>query len=61
MSLNVTHSSQADVALDLYSPTQKIRQSVKDIMASDNKEAASEFLQVLLQEIANLKEYLKTS
>lgn len=61
MSLNVMHSSNTEVVLDLYSPTQKIRQSVKDIMASDNKEAASEFLQVLLEEIANLKEYLKTS
>lgn len=61
MSLNVIHSSNTEATLDLYSPTQKIRQSVKDIMAADNKEAASEFLQVLLEEIANLKEYLKTS
>lgn len=61
MSLNVIHSSNTEVTLDLYSPTQKIRQSVRDIMATDNKEAASEFLEVLLEEIANLKEYLKTS
>ncbi|QDT30415.1 Sensory/regulatory protein RpfC [Gimesia panareensis] len=61
MSLNVIHTSNTETTLDLYSPTQKIRQSVKDIMAADNKEAASEFLQVLLEEIANLKEYLKTS
>jgi len=61
MSLNVINTSSNEVVLDLYSPTQKIRQSVKDIMASDNKEAASEFLQILLEEIANLKEYLKTS
>ena len=61
MSLNVIHSSNTEVTLDLYSPTQKIRQSVRDIMATDNKEAASEFLEVLLEEISNLKEYLKTS
>ncbi|MFG0240887.1 MAG: response regulator [Gimesia chilikensis] len=61
MSLNVIHSSNTEVTLDLYSPTQKIRQSVRDIMATDNKEAASEFLEILLEEIANLKEYLKTS
>ncbi|MEQ8852965.1 response regulator [Gimesia sp.] len=61
MSLNVIHSSNTEVTLDLYSPTQKIRQSVRDIMETDNKEAASEFLEVLLEEIANLKEYLKTS
>ena len=61
MSLNVIHSSNTEVTLDLYSPTQKIRQSVREIMATDNKEAASEFLEVLLEEIANLKEYLKTS
>ena len=61
MSLNVIHSSNTEVTLDLYSPTQKIRQSVREIMATDNKEAASEFLEILLEEIANLKEYLKTS
>ncbi|QDT88040.1 response regulator [Gimesia chilikensis] len=61
MSLNVIHSSNTEVTLDLYSPTQKIRQSVREIMATDNKEAASEFLEILLAEIANLKEYLKTS
>ncbi|MCA9003849.1 MAG: response regulator [Planctomycetaceae bacterium] len=61
MSLNVLHSTQNAVSLDLYSPTQKVRQSVREIVQADNKEAASEFLKILLEEIANLKKYLKTS
>ena len=61
MSLNVIHSTESEMALDLYSPTQKVRQSVREIVEADNKEAASEFLKILLEEIANLKKYLKTS
>ncbi|WP_417379361.1 response regulator [Gimesia sp.] len=61
MSLNVIHSTDSETVLDLYSPTQKVRQSVKEIVEADNKEAASEFLKILLEEIANLKKYLKTS
>ncbi|WP_417386869.1 response regulator [Gimesia sp.] len=61
MSLNVLHSTQNAAPLDLYSPTQKVRQSVREIVEADNKEAASELLKILLEEIANLKKYLKTS
>ncbi|WP_339730198.1 response regulator [uncultured Gimesia sp.] len=61
MSLNVIHSSASEISLDLYSPTQKVRQSVKEIVKADNKQAASEFIEVLLEEVANLKKYLKTS
>ncbi|QDT94418.1 response regulator [Gimesia algae] len=61
MSLNVIHSTEGETVLDLYSPTQKVRQSVREIVEADNKEAASEFLKILLEEIANLKKYLKTS
>ncbi len=61
MSLNVIHSSENEVSLDLYSPTQKVRESVKEIVQADNKKAASEFLQILLEEIENLKKYLKTA
>lgn len=61
MSLNVFRSTQREKPLDLYSPTQKVRQSVREIVEADNKEAASEFLKILLEEIANLKKYLKTS
>lgn len=61
MSLNVIHSTESEIVLDLYSPTQKVRQSVREIVEADNKEAASEFLKILLEEIANLKKYLKTS
>lgn len=61
MSLNVIHSSENEVSLDLYSPTQKIRESVKEIVQADNKKAASEFLQILLEEIENLKKYLNTA
>ncbi|HAH47323.1 MAG TPA: response regulator [Planctomycetaceae bacterium] len=61
MSLNVIHSTESEMVLDLYSPTQKVRQSVREIVEADNKEAASEFLKILLEEIANLKKYLKTS
>lgn len=61
MALNVLHSTQNETPLDLYSPTQKVRQSVREIVEADNKEAASEFLKILLEEIANLKKYLKTS
>ena len=55
------HSTESEMVLDLYSPTQKVRQSVREIVEADNKEAASEFLKILLEEIANLKKYLKTS
>ena len=61
MSLNVNHSADDEQALDLYSPTQKVRSSVREIVKADNKQAASEFLTVLLEEIANLKKYLKIS
>ncbi|WP_339673864.1 response regulator [uncultured Gimesia sp.] len=61
MSLNVIHSTESEMVLHLYSPTQKVRQSVREIVEADNKEAASEFLKILLEEIANLKKYLKTS
>jgi len=59
MSLNVAHSSTDEEALDLYSPTQKLRQSVREIVQTDNKKAAEEFLHILLEEIENLKKYLK--
>ncbi|MCH9653850.1 MAG: response regulator [Planctomycetes bacterium] len=59
MSLNVIHSSAEESPLDLYSPTQKIRESVKEIIEADNKEAASDFLQILMEQIENLKKYLK--
>tara|TARA_R110002111_G_scaffold259308_1_gene329264 strand:+ start:73893 stop:74471 length:579 start_codon:yes stop_codon:yes gene_type:complete len=61
MSLNVIHSSVSEAPLDLYSPTQKVRESVREIVKADNKAAATEFLKILLEEIANLKKYLKTS
>ncbi|WP_299467393.1 response regulator [uncultured Gimesia sp.] len=61
MSLNVIHASTSETPLDLYSPTQKLRQSVREILKADNKAAASEFLKILLEEIANLKKYLKTA
>jgi len=59
ISLNVADSSTDEEALDLYSPTQKVRQSVKEIVQADNKKAAAEFLEILLEEIENLKKYLK--
>ncbi|QDT29427.1 response regulator [Gimesia panareensis] len=58
MAMGVPQISSADKAVDLYTPTQSVKDAVKGIIDSRNPGAAEQFMECLSQEVASLKEFL---
>ncbi len=60
MAMGAPSSASNGKSLDLYSPTQKLKEVVKEIIDSGNAGAAEQFIGCLDEEVASLKNFLET-
>lgn len=58
MAMGVPQISTTDKAVDLYTPTQSVKDAVKGIIDSRNPGAAEQFMECLNHEVASLQEFL---
>lgn len=58
MAMGAPSSSSNGVSLDLFTPTQKLKEAVKEIIDSGNVGAAEQFIGCLNEEISSLQDFL---
>ncbi|MCR9230483.1 MAG: response regulator [bacterium] len=58
MAMGVPQISSSDKAIDLYSPTQSVKNVVQGIINSRNSGAAEQFMECLSEEVSSLQDFL---
>jgi len=60
MAMGVPQISTSDKVVDLYTPTQSVKDAVQGIIDSRNPGAAEQFIECLNQEVGSLQEFLSS-
>ena len=60
MAMGVPRISTSDKVVDLYTPTQSVKDAVQGIIDSRNPGAAEQFIECLNQEVGSLQEFLSS-